>query len=118
MEWYDYAKILMKEKGVVQEDLKIVFGVKTRGAIGHYLSGRRDPTIKQARDFSKFLGVDMDTLFGNKVEEEPSKKEEVTLITQILYELSDEAQHEILDVVRAIRRKEKSIKDLLSSHTP
>jgi transcriptional regulator with XRE-family HTH domain len=67
MKWYEFAKQLMKEQGIKQEDLMTVFGVATRGAVGHYLSGRRSVTAEQFKSLSDRLGVSMDDLFSAKV---------------------------------------------------
>ncbi len=60
--WQDRAKAVMKEKGITQESLKSVLGVSTRGAVGHYLSGRREPSIQQLTDLASHLGVRIEWL--------------------------------------------------------
>lgn len=61
--WNETAKKLIAEKGLRHEDLIPVFKVKTRGAVGHYLSGRRDPSPTQLKSLADFLSVRIDDLF-------------------------------------------------------
>lgn len=62
--WALIAKSLMAEKGIIQEDLKSIFEVGTRGAVGHYLSGRREPSVVQIMRLAKRLGVTTSELVG------------------------------------------------------
>lgn len=55
MKWYEKAKRLMDQQNIKQDDLIIVMDVKTRGAVGHYLSGRRQPTLDQFIALTKKL---------------------------------------------------------------
>jgi len=52
----------MKERVVKQDDLIPVLGVNTRGAVGHYLTGRREPSLAQIEDLARFLDVSIDWL--------------------------------------------------------
>ena len=54
-EWKDRAKARMAELGLRQQDLIPVLGVETRGAVGHYLSGRRAPSTEQLVALAKVL---------------------------------------------------------------
>lgn len=60
--WYDRAKRKMRELGLTQEDLKKPLGVKTRGAVGHYLTGRRDPSPQQLQELAAKLKINVDEL--------------------------------------------------------
>lgn len=62
--WFERAKERMQEIGVTQESLKDILGVETRGAVGHYLSGRRDPTPAQLSALAKKLRMSMDEMMG------------------------------------------------------
>ncbi len=44
MKWTDLAKDKMKELGISQEKLGELIG-KTQGAVGHWLNGRREPSL-------------------------------------------------------------------------
>ncbi|AXT32514.1 helix-turn-helix domain-containing protein [Pseudoalteromonas tunicata] len=67
--WALKAKEQMKSLGVKQEDLLEVFEVTTRGAVGHYFTGRSDITIRQLKRLSEFLGVYLE-YSDDKVNEE------------------------------------------------
>lgn len=65
--WQDRAKARMKQLGITQEDLIDIFGVTTRGAVGHYLSGRRQPSIEQIGALSERLNfANVDELLSGK----------------------------------------------------
>ena len=66
MKWYEFAKQLMDEQKIKQDDLKDVLGVATRGAVGHYLSGRRSVSAEQFNALANKLNVSMDILFCGK----------------------------------------------------
>lgn len=65
-EWFARAKRRMREVGVTQEDLKKPLGVKTRGAVGHYLTGRRQPNPRQLGALAKTLQTSVDWLFADQ----------------------------------------------------
>ena len=65
MKWNEKAKRLMKIKKIRQEDLIKVLGVQTRGAVGHYLSGRRQPSPAQMKALADKLGCTLDELMFN-----------------------------------------------------
>lgn len=54
------AKQRMRDLGVTQSDLLDVFNVTTRGAVGHYFSGRSAIDVDQLEALSKKLGVRID----------------------------------------------------------
>ncbi|ODB41088.1 hypothetical protein BB427_11390 [Pseudoalteromonas sp. BMB] len=58
--WVAAAKKRMKALGIKQCDLLDVFGVTTRGAVGHYFSGRQSINVKQLEALSKKLGTRID----------------------------------------------------------
>lgn len=62
MKWYEKAKRLMTIKKIRQEDLIEVFGVTTRGAVGHYLTGRRQPDPSQMKALAEKLDCTLDEL--------------------------------------------------------
>lgn len=64
MKWYEKAKRLMTIKKIRQEDLINVFGVTTRGAVGHYLTGRRQPDPDQMKALADKLGCSLDELLN------------------------------------------------------
>ncbi len=60
--WQDRARSVMKEKGITQEALMDVLGVTTRGAVGHYMQARREPSLDQMKALAKHLGVNLEWL--------------------------------------------------------
>jgi len=64
-EWIINARRRMKELSVRQLDLMPVLGVTTRGAVGHYLTGRRDLTGEQMHALAQFLGMTVEELQGS-----------------------------------------------------
>ena len=60
--WQDRVRSVMKENRVTQDALTDVLGVSTRGAVGHYLSGRREPSAAQLQSLAKFLRVSLNWL--------------------------------------------------------
>ncbi|NSY32282.1 XRE family transcriptional regulator [Pseudoalteromonas sp. JC28] len=58
--WVATAKKRMKDLGLKQCDLLDVFGVTTRGAVGHYFSGRQPINVDQLEALSKKLGIRID----------------------------------------------------------
>lgn len=69
MNWRTRALKLMKERDVTQDDLRKPLGVKTRGAVGHYLAGRRKPSIEQLTALAGVLKTTVAELTG---ESDPS----------------------------------------------
>ena len=43
--WIVQAKKIMRNKGITQKEISVVMGKSTRGAVGHYFTGRSQPTI-------------------------------------------------------------------------
>lgn len=77
--WYDRAKLQMKVLGVTQEDLIPIFGVTTRGAVGHYLRGRRDPSVAAMVALADRLQITLDGLLRGRAA--PSQLERLTADT-------------------------------------
>ena len=55
--WAVVATRKMKAEKITQDDLVSVFDVKTRGAVGHYFTGRREPSLKQLKNLAEKLGM-------------------------------------------------------------
>ena len=60
--WIDRAKKEMKRKNLTQQDIAPSMGKTTRGAIGHYFTGRSKPTLNQLEGLAKYLGVSLSWL--------------------------------------------------------
>ena len=65
--WISRAKKVMAEKKppLTQSDIAPSMGKTTRGAIGHYFTGRSKPTLDQLEGLSKFLGVSLSWLVSD-----------------------------------------------------
>ena len=63
--WAINAEVHMKRNGIQQGDLLDVFGVTTKGAIGHYFNGRREPSLNGLIELSELLNISMSQLFGD-----------------------------------------------------
>ncbi len=61
-QWFTRAARQMKVLGITQEDLMPLFKVTTRGAVGHYLTGRRDPPISVLVALADRLDLSLDDL--------------------------------------------------------
>jgi len=69
--WQDRARGIMKEKGITQEALMLALGVTTRGAVGHYMKGRREPSLDQMIALAKHLGVQLEWLLSGRLPKKP-----------------------------------------------
>ncbi|HBL7110031.1 helix-turn-helix domain-containing protein [Serratia marcescens] len=56
MKWYEAAKAKMKESRIGQEQLAEHLGV-TKGAVSHWLNGRREPGIEIIANIMNFIGL-------------------------------------------------------------
>lgn len=72
--WVARIKSCMKELGMTQEELANKMGI-TRGAVTHYLAGRRVPPLKQFQKLASILKADPAWLqFGTANERASAKK--------------------------------------------
>lgn len=78
--WTDRAKKRMKDLGLTQDDLRKTLGVKTRGAVGHYLGNRRQPTPDQMASLARALRMSMDELMTGNQGAEPISNRDATHI--------------------------------------
>lgn len=60
--WRDRARVRMKDLGKTQDDLRKPLGVDTRGSVGHYLTGRRQPDPDQIMALADELRCSLDWL--------------------------------------------------------
>ena len=64
--WMERARRRMADLGITQEDLCALLKVKTRGAVGHYLAGRRKPTPEQVEALAEALQCSVDWLLTGR----------------------------------------------------
>ena len=86
--WIDRAKKEMKRKNLTQQDIAPSMGKSTRGAIGHYFTGRSKPTLEQLENLAKFLGVSLSWLVADS--KDSAVVDDDTL--ELCLELVEEAQ--------------------------
>lgn len=55
--WITRAKEEMRKQKLTQEDVAKAMGKTTRGAVGHYFTGRSTPNIKQVIKLAEYLKV-------------------------------------------------------------
>lgn len=83
-DWKARARRRMTELKITQEMLKKVFKVKTRGAVGHYLSGRREPNPLQIVNLADELNCSLDWLLRG---EGPVTRElQTTSVSELTHE--------------------------------
>ena len=61
--WASRTEQLMRVQGLTREDLTDAFEVKTVGAVGHYLTGRRQPSPQQLINLKNKLNTSLGYLF-------------------------------------------------------
>lgn len=72
--WADRIRSRMKELGLTQEELADKLGI-TRGAVTHYLAGRRVPPLSKFNEIARVLKADAAWLqFGTVIEAQPATK--------------------------------------------
>ena len=100
--WIINVRRRMRELDVRQLDLMPVLGVTTRGAVGHYLTGRRDLTGDQMHALAQFLGMTVEELQGAPAAAVPAaahrlSPDELALVEK--YRASDESARRHLQAV-------------------
>jgi transcriptional regulator with XRE-family HTH domain len=91
--WRDEVRKLMDAQGITQEELVPLLGVKTRGAIGHYLSGRRNMKPEQFYALLKRLGVEAKDVF------EPSAPSDTHRVVQAMETLPPRERRHLQAVI-------------------
>jgi len=97
--WIDRAKGAMRDKGITQQDLVTVLKVGTRGAVGHYFTGRSEPSLDQFESLAKHLGVSLAWLISGQ------EQTSVPIDADLLTDCIQVADHSSLDA----RKKAKLI---------
>lgn len=90
--WYDRASARMRELKITQDHLAATLGI-TRGGVGHYLRGRREPSLSDFILIAKRLQMSLDALLlGNGSEpSQPERLDDATMTqaVELLNLLSD-----------------------------
>ncbi len=61
--WYTKAKAALKERGLIYDDVAQALHV-TVSAVGHYLSGRREPSLEQVKTIARMVDKSISELCG------------------------------------------------------
>ena len=113
--WIYRVRKRMKDLEIIQAQLMPVLKVKTQGAVGHYLNGRRKPSYDQLQDLAEFLNLPLEELLAEGYtpldsEElgwaEPSKYQQCLLVFIVPWEevgLHDEPWTDLKVAVRTPR---------------
>jgi len=102
--WALRAKLLMRDQRVTQESLAKMLGT-TRGAVGHYFRGRREPDIDTLVIIAKALGVTVSHLTGElPLSDDPQAAREVE---QLVQSLPADSLPLILDMLRAASGRDR-----------
>ena len=115
--WETRIKLRMKELGLTQEELANKMGL-TRGAVTHYLAGRRVPPLKQFQKLASILKTDPAWLqFGSNAKNisAPIKKtEKHEKITSKYYPIPILSWNQAAQFIDVSKIKKDEIKEWLS----
>ena len=99
--WVDKAKKEMKRKNLTQQDIAPSMGKSTRGAIGHYFTGRSKPTLNQLEGLAKYLGVSLSWLVAESNDTAKVDDEILELCLQLVAEAEIVAKEELTPIQMA-----------------
>ena len=102
--WYDKARAGLKARGVRYIDLATRLGC-TEGAVGHYLRGRREPSVETLRIIAEAAGLSLSEMVGD----DPrfvAESSEVRLI-DAFRSLPEEKRQTILSLVESLTNVSK-----------
>jgi transcriptional regulator with XRE-family HTH domain len=93
--WASRAKRLMMDKGITQGDLAPVLGKSTRGAVGHYFTGRTQPTLEQFESMADYFDVTLCYLLSG---DENSLRIHSGKLQNCILEIANAANQHDLDI--------------------
>ena len=64
-DWIDRVRDVLNERGLTHQELADSLGV-TRGCVGHWLCGRREPTLSQLLELAQTLDVSVGWLLAGE----------------------------------------------------
>ena len=96
--WITRAKEVMKKKKLTQEDVAKAMGKTTRGAVGHYFTGRSQPTIKQVIELAEYLKVPFSWLVDGDTQID---EEILEICLQLVEQAEEETELKISDKQKA-----------------
>jgi len=101
--WYTKARSILKSKGMRYIDIAQALGV-TESAVGHYLTGRREPTLEVIRKIAAMCGMSLSELVG----EDPRflVDEQEKQLIDLLRQLSESEKQAALKIIRALANQQ------------
>jgi transcriptional regulator with XRE-family HTH domain len=99
--WYDRARKALRESGVTFEEVATATGV-TRPAVGHWLSGRREPSVDELRTIARMAGLSLDQMCGDDPRFLTSALDKE--LFDAARELDEEAKRVLLATARALAK--------------
>lgn len=108
-EWYKRARKLMSRMNMTQEDMSKTLDV-TRPAIGHWLSGRREPGLDNLVRIAKLLKCSTDLLLCGKVSEFDIDDVDREFL-RLLNDLTSNQIERLMDEMRSISKNNSEIRN-------
>lgn len=106
--WRDLAKARMKELHITQEMLAEVLG-KTQGGVGHWLNGRRTPSLEEIGAIFQYLGINNATLNSDGTFSIEGSLEPKPVVPQYKYPLFTSVQAGALTVITESYTKDDAL---------
>ena len=99
--WITRAKSEMAKKNITQKDVAPIMGKSTRGAVGHYFTGRSKPTLDQLEDLAKYLGVSLSWLVSDNGNNAAVDDQTLELCIELVTEAEETAGLELSAIATA-----------------
>lgn len=99
--WYKKARDALKRRGVRYIDLAVVLGC-TEGAVGHYLNGRREPSVETLRTIAEQAGLALSEMVGDDprfIADEHEKQ-----LIDVFRQLPADKQTHLLALIDSLKR--------------
>lgn len=101
--WTDRVKGRMRAKGYTQEDVAQRISV-TKGAVSHYLTGKREPGIQQIKDWARMLDMSLSEFLGDDARFYSDEKQ--IKAADLIKELPPEKQDIALKLLESLQDQE------------
>ena len=89
--WYEVARTLLKDRDMTYADLAAILNVTT-GTVGHWMVGRREPTLEQVKAIAKVVDKSVSELCGEDV-----------------YFLTNQAERDVIDTWRSLAPDQRAL---------
>ena len=109
--WLDNLKHAIVQQGLTQNDLTAPLGVSTRGAVGHYLNGRRELSIEQFSALCRVLKTTPDKILGFTADDGTQAHQlDVSELTQKLLHRYRQKAQECTEKLMELRSENRGLK--------